>query len=165
MIKDATGDRVGLAITQSLTLTGFFKWGVRQSAEVENQLMSVERALEYSNCLDTEKQPDIPIKAALQWPSNGKIEFKNVFYRYYVDSKLVLRGLSFAIQSKEKIGIVGRTGSGKSSLIESLFRLACIDGDILIDDINTAQLDLKDLRSKIAIIPQDPVLFSGTLRR
>lgn len=88
-----------------------------------------------------------------------------MFYRYFTDAEPVLRGLTFVVQSKEKIGIVGRTGAGKSSLIASLFRLACVDGDILIDDINTAQLDLKDLRSKIAIIPQDPVLFSGTLRR
>lgn len=78
---------------------------------------------------------------------------------------MVLKNLSFVIKPREKIGIVGRTGAGKSSLIGAIFRLAQIEGVILIDDINTATLRLSDLRKRIAIIPQDPVLFSGTLRR
>lgn len=159
-----TGDKVGLAITQSMALTGLLQWGIRQSAEAANQLTSVERILEYRD-LEPEKEPEQPIELAPEWPSKGQIEFRNVFYRYFEEAEPVLRGLTISIRSKEKIGIVGRTGAGKSSLIGSLFRLACVEGEILIDDIDTSKLRLKDLRSKIAIIPQDPVLFSGTLRR
>lgn len=147
-----------------MALTGLLQWGIRQSAEVTNQLMAVERILEYRD-LEPEKQPDKPLEVPKDWPCQGKIEFRNVFYRYFEKADPVLHGLSFSIQPKEKIGIVGRTGAGKSSLIGSLFRLACIDGEILIDDIDTSTLKLSDLRSKLAIIPQDPVLFSGTLRR
>lgn len=127
-------------------------------------LTSVERVLEYSH-LEPEKQPDVPKTVAADWPSNGKIEFKNVCYRYSVDHEPVLRGLSFSLAPSEKVSIVGRTGAGKSSLIGAIFRLAIIEGDILIDDVNTSCIDLNFLRSKISIIPQEPTLFSGTLRR
>lgn len=127
-------------------------------------LTSVERILEYSQ-LEPEKQPDAPEKVSAEWPSNGKIEFKNVFYRYSVDNEPVLRGLSFAVQPREKCSVVGRTGAGKSSLISSVFRLAIVEGDILIDDVNTSNVSLNVLRSRISIIPQEPTLFSGTLRR
>lgn len=159
-----TGDKVGLAITQSMALTGLLQWGIRQTAEVANQLMAVERILEYRE-LETEKQPEKPIDLPKDWPENGEIDFRNVVYRYYPEADPVLRGLSFSIRPKEKIGIVGRTGAGKSSLIGSLFRLAIVEGEIFIDGIDTSRIQLDKLRSNIAIIPQDPVLFSGTLRR
>lgn len=127
-------------------------------------LTSVERVLEYSQ-LEPEKQPDVPKKVAADWPSRGKIEFRNVFYRYSNDHDPVLRGLSFSVEPNEKVSIVGRTGAGKSSLIAAIFRLAIVDGDILIDDLNTSCMDLNELRSRISIIPQEPTLFSGTLRR
>lgn len=127
-------------------------------------MTSVERVLEYSQ-LEPEKQPDIPKKVAAEWPSKGKIEFRNVFYRYSNDHKPVLRGLSFTVDPNEKVSIVGRTGAGKSSLIAAIFRLAIVEGDILIDDLNTSCMDLNELRSRISIIPQEPTLFSGTLRR
>lgn len=84
-------------------MTGYLQWGVRQSAEVSNQLMSVERILEY-NYLEAEKQPEIPKEMPLDWPKQGKIEFRNVFYRHFHAAEPVLRGLSFSVQSKEKIG-------------------------------------------------------------
>lgn len=115
--------------------------------------------------MEPEKELTKPNEVSLVWPSDGKIEFRNVFYKYFSEAEPVLRDLSFVIKPKEKIGIVGRTGAGKSSLIGTIFRLACIEGQILIDDIDTASIRLKDLRKRIAIIPQDPVLFSGTLRR
>lgn len=158
------GGQVGLAITQAMALTGMLQWGIRQSAEVANQLMAVERILEYRD-LKPETTPDKPAKLADDWPEKGKIEFRNVVYRYFTEAEPVLKGLNFVVQPKEKIGIVGRTGAGKSSLIGAIFRLAVIDGEILIDNVDTATVKLNDLRSKIAIIPQDPVLFSGTLRR
>lgn len=126
--------------------------------------MSVERILEYAE-LEPEKQPEIPKNVATDWPKEGKIEFKDVVYRYSTESEPVLRGLSFCVKPKEKVSVVGRTGAGKSSLISSIFRLAVVDGDILIDDINAASVDLNVLRSRISIIPQEPTLFSGTLRR
>lgn len=131
---------------------------------VTNNLMSVERILEYSQ-LEPEKQPEIPKKLPNDWPQQGQIEFKEVFYQYSVESEPVLRGLSFCVKPREKVSVVGRTGAGKTSLISSIFRLAVIEGKILIDDVDTACVDLSVLRSRISIIPQEPTLFSGTLRR
>ncbi|KAK9869558.1 hypothetical protein WA026_003311 [Henosepilachna vigintioctopunctata] len=154
---------VGLAITQAMSLTGVVQWGMRQSAEITNQLLSVERVLEY-NLLEAEPQPEKPIKPADTWPQTGKIVFKNMALKYDRDMPIVLKNLNIAVNAKEKVGIVGRTGAGKSSLISALFRLAVIDGHIEIDEIDTKNILLQTLRSRISIIPQDPVLFSGTLR-
>lgn len=146
-------------------LTGMLQWGIRQSAEVATQLMSVERILEYCE-LDAEKEPTEPHEIPTSWPNRGRIEFRNVIYKYSIDAEPVLRGLSFVVRPGEKIGIVGRTGAGKSSLIGAIFRLALVDGGhVVIDGVNTATISLKDLRSRVSIIPQNPVLFSGTLRR
>lgn len=161
---EVMGDQVGLAITQAMSLTGMLQWGIRQSAEVSNQLMSVERILEYRD-LEPETEPPKPKAIAPAWPTEGRLEFRSVVYRYFAAAEPVLKGLSFVVQPREKIGIVGRTGAGKSSLISAIFRLAVIEGEVLIDGVDTASIALRDLRSKISIIPQDPVLFSGTLRR
>lgn len=136
---------------------------MRQSAEVANQLMSVERVLEYDG-LPKEKQPDIPKEPSKAWPEKGTIEFENMGLKYIDDGALVLKNLNLHIKAKEKVGIVGRTGAGKSSLISALFRLAKVEGAVKIDDIDTKDITLDNLRSRISIIPQDPVLFSGTLR-
>nr|XP_012230327.1 PREDICTED: probable multidrug resistance-associated protein lethal(2)03659 isoform X1 [Linepithema humile]XP_012230329.1 PREDICTED: probable multidrug resistance-associated protein lethal(2)03659 isoform X1 [Linepithema humile]XP_012230330.1 PREDICTED: probable multidrug resistance-associated protein lethal(2)03659 isoform X1 [Linepithema humile] len=160
------GGYVGLAITQSIGLTGMFQWGMRQSAELENQMTSVERILEYSK-VDSEPPLDSTPekKPKAEWPAEGKVEFKGVYLRYAPLEPPVLKNLNFIIYPREKIGIVGRTGAGKSSLIQALFRLADVEGSIEIDDVNTSEIGLHDLRSKISIIPQEPFLFSGTLRR
>ncbi|XP_031637724.1 multidrug resistance-associated protein 4-like [Contarinia nasturtii] len=130
-----------------------------------SDLRIVDELLTETTRLESEKQSEKPAVITSDWPSSGCIEFRNVFYRYFAEAKPVLQELSFVIKSKEKIGIVGRTGAGKSSLIGALFRLASVEGEILIDGIDTANIQLNDLRKRIAIIPQDPVLFSGTLRR
>ncbi|XP_049853309.1 probable multidrug resistance-associated protein lethal(2)03659 isoform X1 [Schistocerca gregaria] len=160
------GGNVGLAITQSIGLTGMFQWGMRQSAELENQMTSVERVLEYTTL---EKEPSLESeqgkKPPANWPKNGEIVFKSMYLRYAKDEPPVLKNLNFVVQAKDKVGIVGRTGAGKSSLIASLFRLADIEGSIIIDKIDTATIGLHDLRSKVSIIPQEPVLFSGTMRK
>lgn len=109
--NDVPGDRIGLAVTQATSLTWMLQWGVRQSAEVSNQLMAVERVLEYRD-LEPEPQSDKPRATHKDWPANGSIQFTNVTYRYYADAEPVLRSLSFVIRPKEKIGIVGRTGAG-----------------------------------------------------
>ncbi|CAH0558003.1 unnamed protein product [Brassicogethes aeneus] len=157
------GGDVGLAITQATALTGLLQWGMRQSAEVINQLMSVERVLEYEE-LPKEVESESPRKPPGDWPNDGHIYFEDMGLKYIDDGALVLRDLNIEIKPREKVGIVGRTGAGKSSLISALFRLATVEGKIVIDDVDTKELSLFDLRSKISIIPQDPVLFSGTLR-
>ena len=162
--KFNSGD-VGLAIVNSLLLLGSCQWVLRQSAELENQIISVERILEYTEqpsepALETDQK----FKPRGEWPSQGAIEFKNLSMRYSPQQDQVLRNLNFVIKGGEKIGIVGRTGAGKSSIIQALFRLACNEGTILIDGHNIENLGLHDLRQKISIIPQDPILFSGSLR-
>lgn len=158
---------VGLAITQVLNLIGMCNWGLRQTAELENQMTSVERVLEYSR-LDEEKDTIKPaMEISQNWPQKGSVEFRSITLRYAPHAEPVLKRLSFEIKAKERIGIVGRTGAGKSSIIQALFRLAPIDaerGTILIDGLDTGAVPLRRLRAAISIIPQDPVIFSGTLR-
>ncbi|KAJ8933698.1 hypothetical protein NQ314_013864 [Rhamnusium bicolor] len=160
-----SGSLVGLAISQSLILTGMLQYGMRQTAEVVNQLTSVERVLQYTT-IENEGPFETPQEKlpSISWPSRGLIEFKNLFLLYVKDDPPVLRNLNFTILPGEKIGIVGRTGAGKSSLISALFRLAPLEGNIFIDEVDTKELGLTDLRKKISIIPQEPVLFSATVR-
>ncbi|XP_043486928.1 ATP-binding cassette sub-family C member 4-like isoform X2 [Polistes fuscatus] len=175
-----SGGEVGLAITQVMAMTGMIQWGMRQSAEVANQMMSVERVLEYTQLppetnlrnkgkfyKKTDKQiiNELPQSAPKNWPSQGCIRFKNVYMKYTDEDPPILKNLNFLVLPREKVGIVGRTGAGKSSLISALFRLAKVEGVIEIDNIDTGSIFLEDLRCNISIIPQDPVLFSGTLRR
>ncbi|XP_074025677.1 probable multidrug resistance-associated protein lethal(2)03659 isoform X3 [Leptinotarsa decemlineata] len=160
------GGNVGLAITQAIGLTGMFQWGMRQSTELENQMTSVERVIEYSfieHEAELESTPDRKPKDS--WPEEGRLEFKHVFLKYFPQDPFVLKDLNFIINPREKIGIVGRTGAGKSSLINAIFQLTDTVGEILIDGVNISFIGLHDLRSKISIIPQEPVLFSGTMRK
>lgn len=156
---------LGLAMTQIFNLIQTCMWGMRQTAELENQMTSVERINEYKNI---KSEPPLESSSLNQpsesWPQYGAIRFESLTMSYTATSQPVLRDLSFRILAKEKIGIVGRTGAGKSSIIQALFRLAHNEGAILIDEVDTSTLGLHDLRSKISIIPQDPILFSGTIR-
>ncbi|EDV54718.2 probable multidrug resistance-associated protein lethal(2)03659 [Drosophila erecta] len=158
---------VGLAITQAMGLTSTVQWTVRQSTELENTMISVERLIDYEE-IEPEGALEAPTdgKATESWPEHGKIEFDDLSLRYEPNLKTesVLKSLSFVIKPREKVGIVGRTGAGKSSLINALFRLSYNDGSVLVDDKDTSDMGLHDLRSKISIIPQEPVLFSGTVR-
>ncbi|XP_044061552.1 multidrug resistance-associated protein 5 isoform X2 [Siniperca chuatsi] len=157
----------GLAISYAVQLTGLFQFTVRLLTETEARFTSVERINHYIKCLESEA-PQRSTEAAApapSWPQQGKITFQEVEMRYRDDLPLVLKNLSFNILPEETIGIVGRTGSGKSSLGVALFRLVELTGgSIMIDGINIAQIGLDDLRSKLAIIPQEPVLFIGTVR-
>ncbi|KAJ9588188.1 hypothetical protein L9F63_018452, partial [Diploptera punctata] len=166
MGADSTGGNVGLAITQAIGLTGMLQWGMRQTTELENQMTSVERVLEFTQ---VEQEPPLEStpdrKPPSLWPSEGAIMFDHLYLRYGKEALPVLKNLNFAIEAREKIGIVGRTGAGKSSLISALFRLANLEGSIYIDGIDITKIGLHDLRCKLSIIPQEPVLFSGTLRK
>lgn len=156
---------LGLAITQIFNLIATCQWGMRQTADLENQMTSVERINEYTNIESEPPLESIPANRPTErWPQFGALRFDSLTMSYTDSSPPVLRDLSFIISAKEKIGIVGRTGAGKSSIIQALFRLAHNKGTILIDDVDISSLGLHDLRSKISIIPQDPILFSGTMR-
>lgn len=139
---------------------GTLQWGMRQWSELENQMTSVERVVEYTK-LESEPNRNKK-KLPIDWPQKGQIKFEDVKLRYIDSHPYVLKGLSFMVQPKEKIGVVGRTGAGKSSLISALFQLYSLEGSIIIDDIDTTEISLDDVRSKISIIPQEPVLFSGS---
>ena len=153
---------VGLAITQAMMLTGMVQYGLRQLGEAFQQMTSVERILEYTKLQPEKTQCVIPDE---KWPQRAVIQYENVNVRYHKGGQLVLKNLSFVVESGWKVGIVGRTGAGKSSLISSLFRLCdFIDGMITIDGQDTRTMDLEKLRKSISIIPQEPVLFKGTLR-
>lgn len=126
--------------------------------------MSVERIEEYAD-LPQEAPWKNSFEIDSEWPTSGIIEFRDFEVRYREGLELVLKGISFTCKSREKIGIVGRTGAGKSSLTLSLFRLIeAAAGKIVIDDVNIADIGLHSLRTRLTIIPQDPVLFSGSLR-
>ncbi|KAF5303207.1 hypothetical protein FQA39_LY10120 [Lamprigera yunnana] len=155
-----SGGDVGLAIIQSFTLIGLVQYGVRLFAELQSQIVSVERILEYKNI----KSEDTTGSKLNCWPNQGSISYKNVNLTYKTHDTRILKDLSFKIESKQKIGVVGRTGAGKTSIISTLFRMYDYDGSITIDGIDIQTVSINYLRSKISIIPQDPVLFSGTVR-
>uniref|UniRef100_A0A3B4B9R6 Uncharacterized protein n=1 Tax=Periophthalmus magnuspinnatus TaxID=409849 RepID=A0A3B4B9R6_9GOBI len=155
---------VGLVLTYAVTLVGNFQWTVRQSAEVENMMTSVERVVEHTE-LESEAPWETDKKPPPDWPKQGAVTFNEVNFSYGDDGPLVLKDLSFSLEPGEKVGVVGRTGAGKSSLVSALFRLSEPKGKIYIDGVLTSELGLHHLRQKMSIIPQDPVLFSDTVRK
>lgn len=160
-----TAGAVGLAMSYALNITQSLNWIVRQTVEVETNIVSVERTLEYSTL--PSEAPEIleHHRPAPNWPSDGAIEFSNYSTRYRPGLDLVLKNISLSIKPHEKIGIVGRTGAGKSSLTLALFRIIePATGHISIDGLNTSTIGLRDLRQNLAIIPQDPSIFEGTIR-
>ncbi|KAL0963885.1 hypothetical protein UPYG_G00314870 [Umbra pygmaea] len=154
---------VGLALSYAVTLMGMFQWGVRQSTEVENMMTSVERVVEYTE-LESEAPWETDERPPPDWPKHGSITFDRVNFSYSAGGPMVLKNLSAVFRSREKVGIVGRTGAGKTSLISALFRLAEPEGRIFIDSVPSSGIGLHTLRQKMSIIPQDPVLFTGTMR-
>ena len=156
---------VGLSMSYALQITTSLNWIVRQTVEVETNIVSVERVLEYARL--PSEAPDIISKhrPKISWPGQGAVDFHNYSARYRPGLDLVLKNINIHIKSHEKIGVVGRTGAGKSSLTLALFRIIEPDsGNISIDDLNTSTVGLFDLRGRLAIIPQDAALFEGTIR-
>ncbi|XP_020828220.1 ATP-binding cassette sub-family C member 3 [Phascolarctos cinereus] len=156
---------VGLSVSYALQVTMALNWMVRMASDLENNIVAVERVREYS---ETKTEAPWVIEGSRpppDWPQRGEVEFVNYSVRYREGLELVLKNLSLRVKGGEKVGIVGRTGAGKSSMTLSLFRiLEAAQGEIHIDGVNIASIGLHDLRSMLTIIPQDPVLFSGTLR-
>ncbi|VDP98821.1 unnamed protein product [Trichobilharzia regenti] len=154
----------GLVITYALSLNQTLNWLVRMFSELETNIVCVERIHEYSS-IEQEAPWELDCKyLPANWPE-GRIEFVNYCTRYRPELDYALRSISFTVERGEKLGIVGRTGSGKSSLVLGLFRmLEAAEGEIRIDGFDISKLGLHDLRNRLTLIPQDPVLFSGTLR-
>jgi ATP-binding cassette subfamily C (CFTR/MRP) protein 1 len=156
----------GLAISYALSITQALNWSVRMASDLEASMISVERVRSYCQ-IETEASRDTDEDKNLpkSWPSGGSVVFKNVSLRYRPGLPRVLKGLDIEFPKRSKIGVVGRTGAGKSTLMVSLLRIVELDaGKILIDGCDIRKIGLTKLRSNIAVIPQDPVLFSGTIR-
>ncbi|KAJ5294250.1 hypothetical protein N7508_009071 [Penicillium antarcticum] len=154
----------GLVLSYILSIAQMLQFTVRQLAEVENNMNATERLHYYGTELE-EEAPLHQTEVSASWPEKGRITFTNTEMRYRAELPLVLKGLSMDVQGGERIGIVGRTGAGKSSIMSALFRLTELSGgSIQIDGIDISTVGLNDLRSRLAIIPQDPALFKGTIR-
>lgn len=162
--REAFAGMAGLAISLALSVTQSLNWSVRMASDLEGQMVSVERVKTYSTMIQ-EAPHYMETDPSEAWPQSGAIEIKKVCLKYREGLPLVLTGVDLTIPPRYKIGIVGRTGAGKSSLLSALLRIVELDsGSIHIDGIDISNIGLHALRSKIAVIPQDPVLFSGTIR-
>ncbi|KAJ4822884.1 Canalicular multispecific organic anion transporter 2 [Turnera subulata] len=155
----------GLAVTYGLNLNMLQAWVIWNICNCENKIISVERILQY---MDIPSEPPLVVeenRPDRAWPSHGEVTIENLQIRYAPHMPLVLRGLTCTFPGGMKTGIVGRTGSGKSTLIQALFRI--VDpaaGRIVIDSVDISSIGLHDLRSRLSIIPQDPTMFEGTVR-
>ncbi|GMN31752.1 hypothetical protein TIFTF001_003380 [Ficus carica] len=156
---------VGMALSYGLSLNLFLVVCVQFQCMLANSIVSVERVEQYMHIPSEASeviQGNIP---AQNWPTLGKVEINNLKVRYRPNAPLVLRGISFTIEGGQKIGVVGRTGSGKTTLISVLFRIVePTEGQILVDNLDICTIGLHDLRSRFGIIPQDPTLFNGSVR-
>lgn len=157
----------GLLLNYVIQIVGLLSLTIRAMTQVENEMNSVERLHSYAFHLPQEAAYEkSEFKPPPEWPMAGYIQFKDVSLRYRENLPLVLKDLDFGVYPGEKVGICGRTGAGKSSIMTGLYRLSEVEsGSITIDGLDISQMGLRDLRSKLLIIPQDPVLFQGTIRR
>ncbi|CAF4971451.1 unnamed protein product [Rotaria sp. Silwood1] len=156
-----------LGLMYAINLTDIFQWGVRQSTETENYMISAERINEYFHIPSEPGLHKEELELPTNWPVEGRIEFEKFKLSYRSEFEPMLKGINLKIEARHKIGIIGRTGAGKSSIFQALFRLtdkSTTDGKILIDGVDVNKISLNALRSNINIIPQFPVLFSNTLR-
>lgn len=164
--KQVSAGLVGLAITYALRLTDTLNQVNRESADRETQMVSVERVQNYV----TNVKQEAPLRIAhpsmgTNWPSRGSIQVDKVVMRYREGLPVVLNGICLEIKAGERVGIVGRTGCGKSSFLSTLLRLVELEsGSITVDDVDISQIGLHDLRSKVAMIPQDPAILTGSVR-
>ncbi|KAJ2163175.1 Transporter of the ATP-binding cassette (ABC) [Coemansia sp. RSA 552] len=155
----------GLSLSYALNFTEHILWVVRFYSVNEMNLNSVERVVEYLD-VPPEAPVSMPANAPpANWPSNGQISVENLVLRYADNLPAVIRGMSFEVKPREKVGIVGRTGSGKTTLTLAMLRIMeASGGRIIVDGVDISQIGVGDLRSRLTIIPQDPVLFTGSIR-
>mmetsp|Transcript_15756 Transcript_15756/g.15713 ORF Transcript_15756/g.15713 Transcript_15756/m.15713 type:complete len:322 (-) Transcript_15756:76-1041(-) len=164
--NDLSAATVGLCLAYIIPLPIDMHYLIFDFAYLENTIISVERAEQYMN-IPAEKPSLLPTdKNLASWPENPSIEFRNVFMKYRPDTPHILKGVNFKIEASKRIGFVGRTGSGKSSIFLALLRIVEIDkGIIFIDGVDISHIGLDKLRSAITLVPQDPLVFSSTLRK
>ncbi|XP_048775785.2 ATP-binding cassette sub-family C member 5-like [Ostrea edulis] len=156
--------QAALALTLCIRVVSIMQFVIRIMNEVEARFTSIERLHQYEEKLESESQ-SFQDKPADSWPNEGRIIFSNVEMKYRDDMDPVLNEIKFDIHPVQKVGIVGRTGAGKSSLAAALFRLNELSGGhIYIDGVDIGKISLQLLRTKLSTIPQDPVLFAGTMR-
>ncbi|CAF3347695.1 unnamed protein product [Rotaria sp. Silwood2] len=158
-----------LSLISAVFIASCFQWSLRKFVEADILMTSAQRIDEYGHLPREENEGDCKhlVKTSPDWPNEGRIEFRNYSLRYRANLPYALRTIDLHIESGQKIGIIGRTGAGKSSLFKGLFRFvdqSNVNGDILIDDVNIHRLRLNHLRSNLTVIPQQSVLFSGSLR-
>ncbi|NWR73859.1 MRP7 protein, partial [Centropus unirufus] len=155
---------VGLALSYALSVTNLLSGLISSFTLTETMMVSVERTEEYTTDIPMESQDKV-VQVAADWPSQGLVEFQQVVLAYREGLPNALDGVNFTVYPGEKVGIVGRTGSGKSTLFLALFRMLELkSGRILLDGVDSQLVGLEELRSRLAIIPQDPFLFSGSIR-
>ena len=164
--SDASPGAGGTALSMIITIAQTLGFLTRQLTELENEMNSAERLVYYADTLKQEAAQRIPEAApAAPWPNEGSVEFDDVWLQYRPTLPNVLKGVSLHVRGGEKVGIVGRTGAGKSSILTVLLRLSeATRGVVRIDGVDVAKIGLEDLRRAIAILPQEPLLFSGSLR-
>ncbi|KAK3802039.1 hypothetical protein RRG08_064632 [Elysia crispata] len=163
--NDISPSLVGLSITYALQVTAALNMLVQNMTMLETNTVSGERIVDYIGLSPEPAWINPHCRPSVDWPEQGRISFVNYSTRYRPQLDLVLRGISFSVKEGQKIGIVGRTGAGKSSLSMALFRvIEAAAGSILIDNVDISTIGLHDLRAGLTILPQDPVLFSGTVR-
>lgn len=161
-----TGGTVGFVMSYALTVKFNLQRIIRVTAEVESNVVCVERCVEYCNLPQEEDENGNFVKPSTHWPAEGAITLEHYSTRYAENLDLVLKDVNVAIRPGEKVGIVGRTGAGKSTFVLAVFRmLPATEGRIVVDDIDTAKLRLFDLRHRLSIIPQDSHLFEGSIRQ
>jgi ABC-type multidrug transport system fused ATPase/permease subunit len=165
VLFDVSPIRTGLALATVIQLLLFVPWFFKMIFELKSSMESVSSLIYFSDHVRKEDKSKTEPVLTPEWPKEGEIEFKHVTLKYHRYGVNVLKNVSFHIRPNEKIAIVGRSGSGKSTLLMALMRITNIaEGQILIDNIDTAQLSLTRLRSRIAVIPQEPVMLTGTVR-
>ena len=154
----------GMLLAFSYSLFGFSQYGVRMACEVESQMTSVERVMAYSE-LPPEPGYNRHVKPPEDWPSRGVVNLHNVSMTYMDDGPRVLKNVNLNVNSKENVGIVGRTGAGKSSIVAALLRMPDPKGQVLIDGVDLGTIDIQAARRSMAVITQDPVLFAGSVKK